>query len=223
MLCDIAKKERQIKQLDYSVDLVRFTHENTLVTLTKDPDGNTSRLAVWRTSTDLEVLASSIVKRKLCSMEIAPGKIVLACPLKVYVLDSSTLTLLCADETFDNAEGRFAVSMYPSTLTLAYPKTKKGSVKLVNLKEWREGSLYSCHQSAIRYVGITNNAERFTTCSFKFTVVRIFNSETGDKLQQVWIGGNRLQPIRMKFSSEGDWLAVLMVNGDLKIFSSSLT
>lgn len=80
---------------------------------------------------------SSTVKLKLQSLEVAPGRIVVACPLKVYVLDSSTFTLMYADETHDNREGRFAVSQQSNTLTLAYPRTKKGSVKLVNLKEWR--------------------------------------------------------------------------------------
>jgi len=85
----------------------------------------------------MEVLASSIVKLKLCAMEVAPGRIVVACSSKVYVLDSSTLYLLYVDETLDNPDGRFAISQYANTLTLAYPRTKKGSVKLANLKEWR--------------------------------------------------------------------------------------
>jgi len=166
---------------------------------------------------------SSTVKLKLQSLEVAPGRIVVACPLKVYVLDSSTFTLMYADETHDNREGRFAVSQQSNTLTLAYPRTKQGSVKLVNLKEWREGPLYSCHQSSIRYLGITDSAERFCTCSVKFTVVRVFNSETGEKLQQVWISGKKDPAVRMRFSPEGDWLAVVTSNGSFKVYSIYLT
>lgn len=171
----------------------------------------------------MDVLASSTVKVKLCAIECVPGRIIVACPIKVYVLDSGTLTLLFVDECYENPDGRFAVSLHPNTLTLIYPKSKQGCVKLANLKEWREGPLHSCHTSSVKYMGITDTAARYCTCSVKFTVVRVFSSETGEKLQQLWITGGRFQPVRLRFSPEGDWLSLLTSSGLVKIYSSILT
>lgn len=50
VLYTMETKAKLRKELDYATNLIRFTHENSVVTLTGDHDDST-RLAVWRTST----------------------------------------------------------------------------------------------------------------------------------------------------------------------------
>jgi hypothetical protein len=67
-------------------------------------------------------------------MQTTAGHIVLSCAFKIYVLDSTTLTLLYADDIFEDSRGRFAVSRHPDTLSICYPKGRKGHVRLIHLK-----------------------------------------------------------------------------------------
>lgn len=53
--------------------------------------------------------------------------------------------------------------------------------------------------------------------------MRIWNAETGERLQQVWISNKKLNPIQVKFNRVGDWVSILASNGTLKIYSCVMT
>ena len=77
----------------------------------------------------------------------------------------------------------------------------------------------SAHKNKIRTMALNHNGKQVATCSHQGTLIRIFDTKTGHKLQEVRRGASPTNILDMCFSPEGNYLAVIGAQGTLHIYS----
>ena len=93
-------------------------------------------------------------------------------------------------KTCENPRGAFALANHEGTLSVASPNIQEGTVHFTRFKEGRmiDGErplVISAHNGAIACLTLNRDGSILATTSEKGTLIRLFNTRTGEKLTEV--------------------------------------
>ena len=150
------------------------------------------------------------------------NKIFVVCRDKIYVFNLSTFKNMDTLETGDNSHGIVGVSFVQEQTILAYPDKIKGHVRI---KNYEKSSTFSikAHENNIAYISVSYDGNLIATASEQGTLIRIFGTETGDKLQEVRRGKDKADIKHICFSSDYRFLAASSSKGTIHIWSLAPT
>lgn len=118
------------------------------------------------------------------AVRLRKDKIVVVLEFKIYVYNFADLKLLHQIETWSNSKGICALSPAPKSCVLACPGQQKGEVR-VELYSSRRTKFIQAHDSSLACLSLSLDGSLLATASNKGTLVRIFNTADGTKLQEV--------------------------------------
>lgn len=118
------------------------------------------------------------------AVRLRRDRIVVVLELRIYVYNFADLKLLHQIETLSNSKGLCALSPTPKTCVLACPGQRKGEVR-VELYDTRKTRFIQAHDSSLACLSLSLDGALLATASNKGTLVRIFNTADGTKLQEV--------------------------------------
>ncbi|URE25786.1 zinc finger C3HC4 type family protein [Musa troglodytarum] len=137
---------------------------------------------------------------------------------KIYVYNFADLKLVHQIETLSNPKGLCCLSYHSNTLVLTCPGIRQGEVRIehpfLKMKKF-----ISAHDSQIACMTLTLNGLLLATASTKGTLIRIFNTNDGTRLQEVRRGLDRADIYSISFSPNERWLAVSSDKGTVHVFS----
>ncbi|KAJ4850030.1 Autophagy- protein 18c [Turnera subulata] len=137
---------------------------------------------------------------------------------KIYVYSLMDLKLLHQIETLANPRGLCCLSHHSNTSVLACPGVHRGQVRIehfgLNIMK-----LVNAHDSNIACLTLTMDGLLLATASTKGTLIRIFNTLDGTRLQEVRRGVDRADIYGIALSKNVQWLAVSSDKGTIHIFS----
>ncbi|CAN0877123.1 Autophagy-related protein 18c [Linum grandiflorum] len=152
------------------------------------------------------------------AVRLSRDRIVVVLEHKVYVYDFADLKLLHQIETLANPRGLCCLSHHPNTSVLALPGLYRGQVRIehfgLNLVK-----LVTAHDNHIACLTLTMDGLLLATASTKGTLIRIFNTLDGTRLQEVRRGVNGAEIYGIALSPDVQWLAVSSDKGTVHIFS----
>jgi hypothetical protein len=117
------------------------------------------------------------------------------------------LKLLHQIETLANSRGLVALSPSPDAVVLACPGLHTGQVR-VELYDRRQTRFISAHNTALAALALSGDGKRLATCSDKGTLVRVWNTADGTKLQELRRGSQPATIHSIALSRHCEWLAV---------------
>ena len=125
-------------------------------------------------------------------------------------------------ETGDNSHGIVGVSFAQDQTILAYPDKTKGNIRI---KNYEKNSVFGipAHENNIAYIAVSFDGNLIATASEQGTLIRIFTSETGEKLQEVRRGKDKADIKHICFSPDYKFLAASSNKGTIHIWSLSQT
>lgn len=109
----------------------------------------------------------------------------------VYVYNFDRLERIRKYETTPNAKGIVALSPIDQCV-LAFPHTTKGVVR-VELLDANKSHLINAHEGNINCIALNMDGTRLATASEKGTLIRVFDTTTGQKLQEVRRGADKVR------------------------------
>ncbi|XP_057970506.1 autophagy-related protein 18d-like [Malania oleifera] len=137
---------------------------------------------------------------------------------KIYVYNFMDLKLLHQIETLSNPRGLCCLSHHSNTFVLACPGLHRGEVRIehfgLNLTK-----LINAHDSHIACLTLTMDGLLLATASIRGTLIRIFNTMDGTRLQEVRRGVDKAGIYSIALSPNVQWLAVSSHKGTVHIFS----
>lgn len=97
---------------------------------------------------------------------------------------------------------------------------KSGTIGHVNVKIFENNKHYviKCHNSAIKYLTLNINGSLLATASMKGTLIRIFNTKTGQKIHEVRRGTVPAKIYSITFNRESSYIAVTSDKGTAHLF-----
>lgn len=123
-------------------------------------------------------------RSEIRAVKLRPDRIVVVLEHKIYVYNFMDLKLLHQIETLANARGLCSLSYLPNTFVLACPGLHRGQVRVEHFG-LNMIKLINAHDSSIACCTLTMDGLLLATASIKGTLIRIFNTMDGTRLQEV--------------------------------------
>nr|DAD38560.1 TPA_asm: hypothetical protein HUJ06_012882 [Nelumbo nucifera] len=137
---------------------------------------------------------------------------------KIYVYSFMDLKLLHQIETLANPRGLCCLSHHSNTSVLACPGLHRGQVRIEHFG-LKVTKLINAHDNHIACLTLTMDGLLLATASTKGTLIRIFNTMDGTRLQEVRRGVDKAEIYSIALSPNVQWLAVSSDKGTVHIFS----
>ncbi|KAI4306984.1 hypothetical protein L6164_030218 [Bauhinia variegata] len=152
------------------------------------------------------------------AVKLRRDRIVVVLEHKIYVYNFMDLKLLHQIETLANPRGLCCLSNHSNTFVLACPGLYRGQVRVEHFG-LNMTKLINSHDSQIACFTLTMDGLLLATASVKGTLIRIFNTMDGTRLQEVRRGVDRAEIHSIALSPNVQWLAASSDKGTIHIFS----
>lgn len=152
------------------------------------------------------------------AVKLRRDSIVVVLEHKVYVYNFMDLRLIHQIETVANPRGLCCISHHSNTFVLACPGLHRGQIRVEHFG-LKVTKFINAHDSQIACFTLTMDGLLLATASVKGTLVRIFNTMDGTRLQEVRRGVDRADIYSLALSPNVQWLAVSSDKGTVHIFS----
>lgn len=179
------------------------------------------------------VIAELSFRSAVKSVRLRRDLVVVALEKKVYVYGFRSLSLFDSIETISNPKGLCCLSVGTERAVLVCPGAQKGRALVVFYPKSfgdspvpveRERTLIvTAHESSIAAMSTDYNGCYLATASDRGTIMRVYDTETGSRLQELRRGADRAEIHSLVFSPGGEWLAVSSDKGTVHIFSIQRT
>ncbi|KAF6142995.1 hypothetical protein GIB67_000062 [Kingdonia uniflora] len=136
---------------------------------------------------------------------------------KIYVYNFMDLKLLHQIETLANPRGLCCLSHQSNTSVLVCPGLQRGQVRIEHFG-LKMTKFINAHDSHIACFTLTMDGLLLATSSTKGTLIRIFNTMDGSRLQEVRRGVDKAEIYSLALSPNVQWLAVSSDKGTVHIF-----
>eukprot|EP00301_Raphidiophrys_heterophryoidea_P023564 c7404_g1_i1.p1 GENE.c7404_g1_i1~~c7404_g1_i1.p1 ORF type:complete len:366 (-),score=106.31 c7404_g1_i1:250-1347(-) len=152
------------------------------------------------------------------AVKLRRDRVVVVLEYKIYVYNFADLKLQDHIETISNPKGLCALCPNSSNSVLACPGLQKGHVR-VELFDMKKTTLISAHEGSLSCMSINLDGTRLATASEKGTLVRVWDTVTGELLQELRRGADRAEIFSISFNFNSAWLAVSSDKGTVHVFS----
>lgn len=151
------------------------------------------------------------------AVKLRRDRVVVATFNRVYVYNFADLTLADHIDTDDNPRGLCALSASSNSNVLACPGPQKGQVR-VELYDIRKRVTVVAHETVLACIALNHNGTRLATASEKGTLIRIFDTNTGELLQELRRGTDKADINCIAFHPNSTLLACTSDKGTVHIF-----
>lgn len=150
------------------------------------------------------------------AVKLRRDRIVVVLETKVYVYNFADLQLVHQIETVPNPKGLISLSPSSSTV-LAVPGQKPGSVH-IELYDIKHSHTILAHNNALTQISLNLEGTRLATTSDKGTLIRIFDTQSGEMIKELRRGADRAEIYSLAFSPDSMWIAVASDKGTTHIY-----
>eukprot|EP00929_Paragymnodinium_shiwhaense_P057854 TRINITY_DN28976_c0_g1_i1.p1 TRINITY_DN28976_c0_g1~~TRINITY_DN28976_c0_g1_i1.p1 ORF type:complete len:429 (-),score=44.55 TRINITY_DN28976_c0_g1_i1:268-1554(-) len=167
-------------------------------------------------------------KSPVKSIRVRRDLVVVVLESKVYVYGFRTLRLFDSIETISNPKGLCCLSIGTDRVVLVCPGMLKGRILCVyypadfgesQTPVARERTMtIGAHQTSLAAMAITYGGSLLATASETGTIVRVYDTNTGAKLQELRRGADKAEVHSLAFSPTGEWLVVASDRGTVHVF-----
>ena len=152
------------------------------------------------------------------AVKLRRDRVVVVLLSKIYVYRFSDLKLLDQISTLKNPKGLVALSPDSSSIVLACLGVTRGNVR-VELYDLRKSHLIPAHESDLAAMALNEQGTRLATASDKGTLIRVFDTHTGELLKELRRGMERAGINCISFNRNSEYLACSSNKGTVHIFS----
>lgn len=149
----------------------------------KSPRYSPNKVMIWDDHLS-RCIGELSFRTEVRAVRLRRDRIIVVLQFRIYVYNFADLKLLHQIETWSNTKGICALSPSPKTCVLACPGQRKGEVR-VELYTSKKTRFIMAHDSSLACLSLSLDGSLLATASNKGTLVRIFNTADGTKLQEV--------------------------------------
>ncbi|GAM29229.1 hypothetical protein SAMD00019534_124050 [Acytostelium subglobosum LB1] len=201
-------KERFGRVFDGGVGIVEMLFRCNILAIVgggTKPKYTPNQVMIWDDYQN-KCIAKLEFKSEVKAVKLRRDRIVVVLENKVYVYNFADLQLVHQLETTNNPKGICAVCPGAANV-LACPGLKPGYVH-VDLYDQKKTQIIAAHESALSQIALNKDGTRLATASEKGTLIRIFDTATGEKIKEVRRGTHRAEIYSIAFNNESTALCV---------------
>lgn len=140
---------------------------------------------------------------------------------KIFVYNFNDLKLVDHIETCPNPKGLCSLNWGGDVKILCCPDKQVGHVNIILYQEKRSTTI-KAHQSNLSMMELNGRGDQLATSSEKGTIIRIYNTQNGNLLQELRRGSEYALIYSLTFDPTGRWLACSSDSGTIHIFALNI-
>ncbi|OMJ79533.1 hypothetical protein SteCoe_20425 [Stentor coeruleus] len=176
-----------------------------------------SKLIIWDDQ-KLRIISELNFRLEIKSVRLRRNRVVVVLETKVYVFNLQDLKVIDMINTFHNPHGICCMSNDEMREVLVCPSDKKGNALIKVYTEDKEIEI-DAHETPLACAALNKDGTLLATASDKGTLIRIFDTETGDLLQELRRGIDRAEIYSLAFHPTSHWIACSSNTGTVHIYS----
>lgn len=184
------------------------------------PKYPTNKVMLWDDH-QLKCIGELTFKEPVNAVRLRRDKVIVVLEKRIYVYNFSDLQLVDGIETCPNPSGLCSVSYENDLTVLACPDKEKGRVH-VNIYKNDESTITNvleAHNSSLSCLTLNYPGTLLATASEKGTIIRLYNPQTGDLLQELRRGSDKAELYSIAIDVKTKWLGCTSDKGTVHIFS----
>lgn len=195
--------------------IVEMLYRTNLVALVL-PRYSSNKVVIWDDHQGIST-GELVFRSAIKSVRMRLDRIAVVQEHKIYVYNITDLRHTQQIDTFSNPRGLCAFSSSSSSSVLACPGRETGEVRIV-LYDSKKTFLLNAHTSALASMALCQEGSLLATASMRGTLIRIFSTADGTKLQELRRGADQADIHSIAFSKPHYWLAVSSDKGTVHVF-----
>lgn len=184
-----------------------------------NPIYNKNKVVIWD---DFQKKSLSELKfsQNVLNLKLRKDKIVIICFDKIYLFNLSSFQNLDIIESGENPHGVIGINYNLEKTIIAYPDKNKGKIKIKNYEKSSNISA-NAHEKTIGIIVLTVNGDLMASATEMGTIIRIFNTDNGNMVQEVRRGKEKAQIKCICFEPNNKFIAATSNRGTVHIWSLS--
>lgn len=147
-------------------------------------------------------------------------KIVVVLENKIYVYKFADLKLVESIDTCSNVSGLVALNTDGNNEVLATPDKESGHVRIA-LYHKNKNHIIKAHENTITCLALNPDGRILATSSQKGTLIRLFNTASGNTLTELRRGSGSANIFAIAFDRKTNWVAVTSDRSTIHVFAIS--
>jgi hypothetical protein len=182
-----------------------------------DPAFSPTKVVIWD---DHQARAAGELtfRSPVRSVRLRRDSVVVALEHRVLAYSFGDLSLRHSAETLSNPRGLVAVSSHPGSFVLACPGLHAGQVRVEHVDR-RQTRFVAAHAGALAALALSRDGRRLATASDKGTLVRVWDTATGELLQELRRGSDPAAIGSLAISGGCEWLAAASDKGTVHVWA----
>jgi len=212
-------KERFRRDLDGGIGIVEMLFRCNILALVgggKNPKYPPHKVMIWDDYQN-KCIAELEFRSEVRSVKLRRDRIVVVLDYKVYVYNFSDLKSQHQIETGSNPKGLCALSS-SENVVLACPAPQPGYVHL-ELFDIKQAKQIKAHDNALTQIVLTADGSRLATASAQGTLIRIFDTASGQKLRELRRGVDKADVFCISFNPTASLLCAASDKGTIHIYA----
>ena len=151
------------------------------------------------------------------AVRMSRERVVVVLEYKIYVYNFADLNLLHTIETISNPRGLCALCADSRSCVLACSGLQKGHVR-IELFDITRTTLVAAHESTLSCLALNLDGTRLATASQRGTLVRLWDTRSGQRLQEAGRGAEAAEIQSIAFSHDNLFMLVSSDHGTIHLF-----
>ncbi len=185
----------------------------------KDPKYPPNKVMIWDDHQS-KAIGELAFRNEVKAVKLRRDRIVVVLEHRIYVYNFTDLKLLHQIETVSNPLGLCALCPNSQSIVLTCPGVHRGHVR-IDLYDIKKSSAIAAHETTLGAMALNLDGTRLATSSEKGTLIRVFDTQNTQLLQELRRGADRAEIYSLSFNNNSKYIAVSSDKGTIHIFSLS--
>jgi len=210
------------RKIDGGVSIVKMVYESNIILFVGRPDSvlyPDNRLIIWDDSKK-KVMGEISYNTPIVNFDVTKNYITVTTERKLYIYEFYSLLLVKSIDTIYNPKGCMASSIDIDG-NIYFPSFNIGTISIINInsEEIRE---ITAHTNTIDNIVLSRDANYLVTTSDKGTIIRIFNTNTLEIVNEFRRGTDPCRIVDIAISYNNSILLVASEKGTVHLFNTEI-
>lgn len=195
--------------------IVEMLYRTNLVALVL-PRYSSNKVVIWDDHQGIST-GELVFRSAVRAVRMRLDRVVVVLEHRIFVYNLPDLRLTSSVQTISNPRGLCALSSSSRSCVMACPSENIGEIR-VALYETKKRFFINAHTSAIACIALCHDGSLLATASTRGTLVRLFSTTDGTKIQELRRGADKAVIHSIAFSAPSYWLVVSSDKGTIHVF-----
>lgn len=182
-------------------------------------DYKQSDVIIWD-DLNKKIIYKFFIKKKVLNLKFTHDKMIIICQYTIYIFNLENFQLIDNIKTGSNPKGLIGINYSKNKLIIVYPSNEEGKGQLTIKHCYSRKYIYlNPHNNKVSYIGLSFDGLLLATASEDGKKIRIFTTETGEYLEELYRGKEKAEIKYISFNHNNQFIAVSSGKGTIHIWS----